>query len=305
MTASLAPAGLEDYLASSRASAPEYRDMFLHQGAWHWDIDGCTVENEPVHVQAWIDAAAAYGVRLTDEMFDQLHDISVLQDDGSMKMARQYLRGSDPAVIACWIIGKQGSENAKGVSGAEEMRAEIATIRAMHLSGFIRNRDLLRPREGIEEIIEEMHEENWIVGAVTGSLGDPIFITNMTVLDKVGRSWDFIVAAEEISLEHKKPHPFSYNLGLRKTALLMGFSQPTEGTIERIRAASGVCEDGKSGVIAAYRAGVPVVWVGSDNVSSLEFNGNPLTGVYPAATATQVRAQINKIAGHFHRPAPI
>ncbi|MDD4615610.1 MAG: HAD hydrolase-like protein [Alphaproteobacteria bacterium] len=281
--------------------------MFRHQGAWHWDIDGCAVDNEATHVQSWIDAAATYGVTLTDAMFDQMHTIFVLQENGSLVKVHQYLRGSDPSVIACWILGQQNPGIAAGKVGVNEMKQDIAAITDLHLSGFLKNKDLLRAREGVEGVIENLHSHNWIIGAVTGSKR-PIFEANMFVLKKARRLWDYVITAEEVSLEHKKPSPYPYLLGLVKTAQLMGFNEPTKGVLDCMRHRSGACEDGKSGVISAVLADIPCVQFlpPGQALFTEEIPNHPLSQwVFPATSRTQLKGQINRVAETFSPPAPL
>jgi beta-phosphoglucomutase-like phosphatase (HAD superfamily) len=285
-----------------RASEEEYQEMFKRHGAWHWDIDGCTVKNEHVHVQAWIDAAAKYDVALTDALFDVKHDINVPQPNETVSPVKQYLRGSDPAVIASWILGQNDPQISKGIIDVPEMLSEVEKIKKMHLQGFLDNKDMLEAREGIPEILESFSENNWILGAVTGSKR-PIFEANMSVLGGAGKLWDYVVTAEEVL--RKKPHPYSYNLGLVKTAQLLGFEAPSHDALSYVRTRSGSCEDGKSGVIASVLADIPCVQyiLPTQEVFTEEVEAHPLKDwVFPATSPAQLRANIKVVAGNFTPP---
>ncbi|MDD3028735.1 MAG: HAD family phosphatase [Alphaproteobacteria bacterium] len=248
-----------DYTRTQTIKPEDYQSMFLSRGAWHWDIDGTCVENEAVHVAAWSDIAREHGVTLTDAMFDDTHEIYL--PDNSERGARksvQPLRGASPQAIACWILGKADADIGAGHVDMRTKERAIQEISGRHLGFFLKNTDLLKPREGIETILDYLQENNWISGAVTGSVRE-IFKANMSVLGAIGRRWDYIVTAEEVDPRNKKPDPYPYELGLTRLGAIMGMESVDDSVRAALKRRSCVIEDGTSGVYSAANAELPCI----------------------------------------------
>jgi beta-phosphoglucomutase-like phosphatase (HAD superfamily) len=290
------------YLRKDPPSQAEYREMFRKQGAVHWDIDGVAAENEHVHVQSWIEVAANYGVKLTNEMFDVEHNVRLFTEAGKTATEKRFLRGSSTDFIAFWILSNHYPDIWK--VSVLKVRAEVAKIKEAHLAGLLKNEGMIKPREGVEDVFEALHDEGFIQGAVTGSVR-PIFEANMRSLQKMP-PWDYVVTKEETTRHKREPDP--YFLGLEKTAALLGIDTGylNETGLAFLRQdlakRSVSVEDGLSGVEASLNAGIPCVQfiLPSQALFTKELPERPLDKyVHIARTGAELTAQIRKVAGSF------
>ncbi len=101
-------------------------------GAVLWDLDGTLVDSEEYHWQAWRDAMAAEGVRITREQF--------LETFG----------WRNDSIIPRWLGGEATPERVERIGEAKE-----ANYRALV------RRNGIAPSPGADEWVRRLHREGW------------------------------------------------------------------------------------------------------------------------------------------------
>ena len=152
-----------------------------------FDLDGTLADTDPLHLLAWREVLAPYGLKV------------------------------DPAFYRERISGRLNPEIVRDLLGLEGEEAErlIATKEA-------RFRELaqgLRPTPGLPEFLERIREKGLLWGVVTNAPRE----NARHVLEALGLRPPLLVLAEEVG--RGKPDPLPYQLALRRLGVaLPGFS---------------------------------------------------------------------------------
>jgi beta-phosphoglucomutase-like phosphatase (HAD superfamily) len=193
------------------------------------DFDGVLVDSEPVHLAAFNDVLAPYGVVITEE---QYQDKYLALDDANVFRT----------VLAAPGARRAGPASAGKALREEEVRALVAAKNPRFLARFEQG---FRVFPGAAELVARRARRG-PVAIVSGALENEIefALQKMGVRNEVA----FIVSAEHTPTS--KPDPGPFLLALEK---LRGTSAPT------LRAVA--VEDSTGGVLSAKGAGLRCVAV--------------------------------------------
>lgn len=147
-----------------------------------FDLDGVILDSMPYHAKAWIEATKEYGVEFSVE--------DVYENEGSIEFS-----------LIAELFKKKGKEI------KEEVFLEILKKqKEIFLKKYSK---LIKPFDGIEEILKELKDKNKNLALVTSSDKE---IIDSDLPQRIQNYFDVIITADKIS--KRKPHPQPYQKAL-------------------------------------------------------------------------------------------
>jgi len=201
-----------------------------------FDVDGTLAETEEAHRVAFNEEFAAQGLPWT---WDKALYKELLAVTGGKERIRHYIEEYNPP---------KGEEALARVPEIHKAKSE--RYMRMIADGSVP----LRP--GVARLIDEAKAAGLKVGvATTTSTPNVEALIQATLGRPAAEVFDAMACGEEVT--HKKPHPALYELALQK----LGVAHNEAVAVE----------DSRNGLMAALRAGVPVIITPSDYTADEDF----------------------------------
>lgn len=198
-----------------------------------WDVDGVLVLSEPLHEEKIIAVAERYGVRIEGD-FTATRTFRIPDGRGGMKEVTMPLYGAGDKNIYWYLIHLK--PELKNKLSLEKWLQETFNYYSL-------NKEKLKPRDGVYNLIEKLHSNGVVQGIVTSGITQQVAV-NLSALPGIDRIMSFIIDANMVT--RSKPHPEPYERGLAKLREL---------GLDFRNAAIVAVDDSRSGVLSALGAG--------------------------------------------------
>ena len=166
-----------------------------------FDLDGTLADTDPLHLLAWREVLAPYGLKV------------------------------DPAFYRERISGRLNPEIVRDLLGLEGKEAE--RLIAAKEARFRARAQGLRPTPGLPEFLERIREKGLLWGVVTNAPKE----NARHVLEALGLRPPLLVLAEEVG--RGKPDPLPYQLALRRLGVAPEEALAFEDSPSGVRSAVG------------------------------------------------------------------